>query len=68
MTLAEVAEFLRVSPDALAEVMEELPAFEVGGQVRVRRARLVEWVAERERNYARSRAESEVAHALAGLW
>ena len=68
MTLAEVTEFLRVSPEALAEVADDLPAFEVGGQVRVRRARLVEWIAERERNYARSRAESEVAHALAGLW
>ncbi len=68
MTLAEVAEFLRVPPDALADVVGELPAFEVGGQVRVRRARLVEWVAERERAYTRGRAESEVARALAGLW
>jgi hypothetical protein len=36
MTLGEVAEFLRVPPDALAEVAEDLPAFEIGGQVRVR--------------------------------
>ncbi len=68
MTLCEVAEFLRVPPDALAEVADDLPAFEVGGQVRVRRAQLMEWIAERERAYARSRAESDVAHALAGLW
>ena len=68
MTLGEVAEFLRVLPDALAEVADDLPAFEVGGQVRVRRARLIEWIADRERSYAASRAESEVAHALAGLW
>jgi len=68
MTLDEVAEFLRVPPDALADVVGELPAFEVGGQVRVRRARLVEWIAERERAYTRGRAESEVARALAGLW
>jgi hypothetical protein len=68
MTLAEVAAFLRVPPDALAEVAGELPAFEIGGQVRVRRTRLIEWIAERERAYARGRAESEAAHALAGIW
>jgi anti-sigma factor RsiW len=68
MTLSEVAEFLRVPPDALADVADDLPAFEIGGQVRVRRARLIEWVAERERSYASSRAETEVARALAGLW
>jgi len=68
MTLSEVAEFLRVPPDALAEVADDLPAFEIGGQVRVRRTRLIEWIAERERSYARSRAESEVAQALTGLW
>ncbi len=67
MTLGEVAEFLRVPQDALAEVMEELPAFELGGYVRVRRARLVEWIEQRERAYVRARAESEVAQILAGV-
>jgi len=68
MTLAEVAEFLRLPPDGLSEVAGELPAFEVGGQVRVRRARLVEWIAGRERAYARSLAESEVARLVANIW
>ena len=47
MTLAEVAEFLRVTPEQLGEVVEELPAFELGGQIRVRRTRLVEWIQHR---------------------
>ena len=68
MTLAEVTEFLRVPPDALAEVAGELPAFEIGGQVRVRRARLIEWIAGRERAYAKALAESEVARLVANIW
>lgn len=68
MTLSEVAEFLRVPPDAMADVAGELPAFEVGGQVRVRRARLIEWMAQRERAHARALAESEVARMVANIW
>ena len=67
MTLDEVAEFLRVPQEALGDVIEELPAFELGGYVRVRRERLIEWIEERERTYARARAESEVAQILAGV-
>ncbi|MGD2174366.1 MAG: zf-HC2 domain-containing protein [Candidatus Brocadiaceae bacterium] len=66
MTLQEVAEFLRVPEDALEPVADELPAFEIGGHIRVRRTRLVEWIETREHAYARARAESEVARALAG--
>ena len=65
MTLEEVAEFLRV--DDLGEVVEHLPAFEIAGQVRVRRAKLLEWIESRERAFARSSIESEVAGILAGL-
>jgi hypothetical protein len=65
MTLDEVAEFLRISLDELEEVVTELPAFEVAGQLRVRRARLLEWVEARERAYRRSSAQSEVARAFA---
>jgi len=64
MTLDEVAEFLRISLDELEEVVLELPAFELAGQLRVRRSKLVEWVAARERAYARSTAASEVARIL----
>ncbi len=61
MTLDEVAEFLRVDPDELGEIAEELPAFELAGRVRVRRARLVEWISQRERAYSKQAAESWAA-------
>jgi hypothetical protein len=64
MTLDDVADFLRISLDELEEVVLELPAFELAGQLRVRRSKLVEWVEARERSYARSRAETEVARIL----
>lgn len=67
LTLEEVAELLRVPATALGEVARSLPAFEVGGQVRVRREKLIEWIEERERAYARGRIESEVAALMARM-
>ena len=64
MTLEEVAEFLRLTLDQLADVAEELPAFELAGQVRVRRARLIEWIERREGDYSRQRAGSWAAHGM----
>ena len=66
MTLDDVAEFLRISLDELEEVVLELPAFELAGQLRVRRSKLVEWIEARERSYARSRAQTEMARILSG--
>jgi anti-sigma factor RsiW len=66
MTLDDVAEFLRIEPDDLADVIDELPAFEVAGKVRVRRTRLVEWIRTRERDYARDAAASWAARIAAG--
>ncbi len=66
MTLEEVARFLRVSPGELSDLVGELPAFEIAGRLRVRRSRLVAWIEEREKQFARGRLESEVAHILAG--
>lgn len=65
MTLDEVAEFVRLAPEQLGEIVEELPAFELAGQVRVRRERLIEWIEQRERAYARHTAASWVARAVA---
>jgi len=64
MTLEEAAAFLRISLDELAEIVLVLPAFELAGQLRIRRSRLIEWVEARERAFSRSRAQSEVARAL----
>ena len=66
MTLDEVAEFLRISPQELGEIAEELPAFELAGHVRVRRARLIEWIQQRERDYTRQAAGSWAARAASG--
>lgn len=63
MTLQEVREFMRLTPEQLGEAMESLPAFELGGQVRIRRARLIEWIEQRERDYRRQANESWVERA-----
>ena len=65
MTLDEVAAFLRVDANALDDLLSDLPAFELGGVVRVRRARLMEWIDRRERAFARDTARSDVARLLA---
>ena len=65
MTLAEVAAYLRLSPEEMGEIIEELPAFELAGQVRVRRAKLREWVEQRERQFASAAAMSWTTRALA---
>jgi hypothetical protein len=61
LTLEEVAEFLRIRPEELEEIVEELPAFELAGRIRVRREKLVEWVEEREKRYLGDKIESQVA-------
>lgn len=66
MTLEDVARFLHVPPERLAEEADDLPAFEIGGEVRVRRTRLMEWIRQRERAYGRRAVESAVARVLAG--
>jgi hypothetical protein len=63
MTLDQVGEFLRLDPVQLDEIVEELPAFELAGQIRIRRERLIEWIEQRERAYARHTASSWVARA-----
>jgi len=63
MTLEETAEFLRITPEQLGEMIEALPAFELAGQVRVRRQRLIEWIQQRERDFTRQANESWVARA-----
>jgi len=63
MTLAEAAAFLRIDEDEVGEVLDELPAFELVGRVRIRRSRLIEWIAQRERDYTRRRAASWAARA-----
>ena len=65
MTLDEAADFLRITLDQLGELVEELPAFELAGQIRLRRERLIEWIQQRERDYVRQGAASWVSRAAA---
>jgi len=51
LTLEEVADYLRIDGSDLPEVLDELPAFELAGRLRVRRARLIEWIEHRERSW-----------------
>ena len=67
MTLDEVAAYLRVPPETLADIAAELPAFEVGGRIRVRRARLEEWIAGREAAHRRRNVESELVLGFRGI-
>ena len=63
MTLEETANFLKITSEQLGEIMEDLPAFELAGQIRVRRTRLIEWIQQRERNFTRQVSESWAARA-----
>jgi len=63
LTLEETAALLRLTGEQLGQIMDELPAFELAGQVRVRRQRLFEWVEQREREYSRQRSQSWLANA-----
>lgn len=49
MTLEDAARFLRVPLEDLTSELDSLPVFEIGGHLRLRRERLLEWIAERER-------------------
>ncbi len=49
MTVEEAAAYLRVTPRELEEEFDTLPVFTIGGQLRIRRSRLLTWVEERER-------------------
>ena len=63
MTLGQVAEFLQISDSEMGEVASQLPAFELGGQIRVRREKLIEWIRTREAQYRRQSAASWAARA-----
>ena len=65
MTLEQTAEFLRITPGQLGEIVEELPAFELAGQIRLRRETLLKWIEQRERDYSRQANQSWAARCQA---
>lgn len=64
MTLPEVADFLRLSMKQLGEIADELPAFELAGQLRVRRERLVAWLEQREHLYTQRTVQSRMVRSF----
>ena len=48
MDVDQVAAFLRLSQAQVLDSLDELPCFEVAGQIRFRRAALLKWIEERE--------------------
>ncbi|MCC7146224.1 MAG: hypothetical protein IT443_07235 [Phycisphaeraceae bacterium] len=66
MTLEEVGRFMQLDDRQLDEIVEDLPAFELAGQIRVRYARLLEWIAQREREFTHQRTGSWVGRPTIG--
>jgi hypothetical protein len=63
MSLEEVAQFLRIAEEDLEAIVDQLPSFEIAGRIRVRRARLVEWIEQRELLQMRERMRGELTRA-----
>ena len=64
LTVEETARLLRVPVRDLVEKAGEMPFFDIGGRLRIRRERLLEWIREREKEFARTSAESLVRQAV----
>ncbi|MFC1582154.1 zf-HC2 domain-containing protein [Planctomycetota bacterium] len=66
MDMAELADFMRVSIEAVEESIDELPCFEFGGKILFRRKSIEEWLEHKERDHGFSKLESDVNSILAG--
>ena len=51
MTLEETADYLRVTPNLVYEMMGDIPCFELGGRVLFRREAVQNWIREQERRF-----------------
>lgn len=51
LTFTEVASFLRVGENLLETYLEEIPCFELGGQLLFRKEAVFDWISEREKKY-----------------
>jgi len=64
LTLEDAADFLRLEADELAEVLDDLPWFELAGRIRFRRQALLDWVRKREQECARERLSRNLQREL----
>ncbi len=51
MTWTEVADYLRISPEALEAYLGDIPCFELGGNLLFRKEAVDEWIQMREQRY-----------------
>lgn len=65
MTLEETSAFLRLSLADMDELVDQLPVFELAGRLRIRRSRLLEWIAQRERAQSQAWLSGELNRQLA---
>jgi len=60
MDAGQVAAFLRLTQEQVLDSLDELPCFEVAGQIRFRRAALMQWIEDREAARRRDALRSEL--------
>jgi hypothetical protein len=65
LTIEEAADLLRLNSDQMAEALDDLPWFELAGQIRFRRQTLFDWIRERERECTRERLRHSFRSATA---
>ena len=52
MTLLEIADYLRMTPENIEENLGDIPCFEFAGKLLFRKEAVDEWIKIREKNYA----------------
>lgn len=52
MTLPEIADYLRMTPEIIEKHLDEIPCFEFSGKLLFRKEAVDEWIKDREKNYA----------------
>lgn len=60
LDIEDLAEYLRVTPEAIDEYLDEIPCFEFGGKVLFRKLSIEQWVERRENEYSFQRLDAEV--------
>lgn len=64
MTPAEVAAYLRVTPDVIEELLGDIPCFELGGKLLFRKDSVDAWTHQRERKLTYEILEFDARHEL----
>jgi len=60
LDMEDLARLLKIPVSEVVDLLDELPSFEIGGRLRFRRSRIMEWISGREQNLMRDRQESSL--------